>query len=61
MFCVCVGGCVFVCDFLKNSDFGQNLTLINVFLVKFPFWKCILLCTLINLLKAYAQYKIRQK
>ena len=49
------------CNFLKNTDFWSKFNITNVFLVKFPFYKCILLCTLINSFKSYVQYKIRQK
>ena len=32
---------VFFCDFLKNCEFWSKFNITNVFLVKFPFWKCI--------------------
>ena len=44
--------CVF-CDFLKNCEFWSKFDITNVFLVKFPFWKCILLCTFMNSLRSY--------
>ena len=31
------------CDFLKYCEFWSKYDITNVFLVKFPFWKCILL------------------
>ena len=49
------------CVFLKYGDFWSKFSITNVFLVKFPFYKCILLCTLMNLFKGCVQYKIRQK
>ena len=49
---------MFFCDFLKNGDFQSNLNITNMFLIKFPFKKCILLCTLMNSFKGYVQYKI---
>ena len=44
---------VFFCNFFsKNCGFWSKFNINNVFLVKFPFWKCILLCTLINSLRS---------
>ena len=39
---------MFFVIFSKMVIFGQKLTLPNVFLVKFPFLKCILLCIYFN-------------
>ena len=41
------------CDFLKNCEFWSKFDITNVFLVKFPFWKCILVCTFMNSLRSY--------
>ena len=42
------------CDFLKKYEFWSKFDIFNVFLVKFPFWKCILfLCTFMNALRSY--------
>ena len=43
----------FFCDFLKNCEFWSKFDITNVFLVKLPFWKCILICTFMNLLRSY--------
>ena len=42
-----------VLRFSKNCEFWSKFDITNVFLVKFPFWKCILLCTFMNLLRSY--------
>ena len=52
---------MFLGDFLKNGDFWSKFNITNVFLVKFPFLKCILLFTLMNSFQSYVQYQIRQK
>ena len=44
--------CVF-CDFLKKCDFWPKINITIMFLVKIPFWKCILLLTLSTLFKSY--------
>ena len=52
---------MFFVIFLKNGDFWSKFNITNVFFVKFPFWKYILLWTVMNSFKGYVQYKIRQK
>ena len=44
---------MFFCDFFKNWEFWSKFDITNVLLVKFPFWKCILLCTFMNSLRSY--------
>ena len=44
---------VFFCDFLKNCEFWSKYDITNVFLVKFPFWKFILLSIFMNSLRSY--------
>ena len=36
------------CDFLKKYECWSKFDITNVFLVKLPFWKCILLITSMN-------------
>ena len=38
----------------QKLEFWSKFDITNVFLVKFPFWKCILLCTFMNLLRSNA-------
>ena len=44
--------CVFY-YFLKNCEFWSKFDITNVFLVRFSFWKCILLCNFMNSLRSY--------
>ena len=44
---------VFFVIFSKTVEFWSKFDITNVFLVKIPFWKCILLCTFMNLLRSY--------
>ena len=48
----------FFCDFLKNCEFWSKFGITIVFLVKFPFWKCILFCNFYEFVRKLF-YKIK--